>query len=47
MRIFQSPWRNNELVDDILEAAQKHDLANKITGISAYNTNTNFSRLKG
>jgi hypothetical protein len=30
------------IVDDILEAAQKHDLTNKITDISAHNTNTKF-----
>jgi len=35
------------IVDGILEAAQEHDLANKMTGISAYNTNTNCSGLKG
>jgi len=35
------------IVDDILEAAQERDLANKITVISAYNTNTKCSGLKG
>jgi hypothetical protein len=34
------------LVDHILEVAQKHDIADKIIGISADNNNTNFGGLK-
>jgi hypothetical protein len=34
------------LVDHILEAAHKHDIADKIIGSSADNTNTNFGALR-
>jgi hypothetical protein len=40
------PGETSDLVDHILEASQKHDVADKITGISTENTNTNFGGLK-
>jgi hypothetical protein len=40
------PLETSDLVDYILEAAQKHDIADKIIDISADNTNTNFGGLK-
>ena len=47
MRIFQSPWRNKwSYCWWHSRGCSKFELADKITGISTYNTNTNFGGLK-